>query len=118
MKLSSLTLLEQKHAIWSLCVVCIVWSALILHIYTVWGVGNLQLFAFRRNTDFTTDIGDGYFLAKGVEMVYTQEEKTALVFCTSVIICSVIEIVLAAAMMKICKTTTATPQLSLSLIHI
>ena len=114
MKLSSLTLLEQKHAIWSLCVVCIVWSALILHIYTVWGVGNLQLFAFRRNIDFTTDIGDGYFLAKGVEMVYTQEEKTALVFCTSVIICSVIEIVLAAAMMKICKTTTATPQLSSS----
>ncbi|XP_074606353.1 uncharacterized protein LOC141859394 isoform X2 [Acropora palmata] len=51
-----------KHAIWSLCVVCIVWSALILYIYTD----------------------------------------------------CVIEIVLAAAMMKICKTTTTTPQLSSS----
>ena len=47
-------------------------------------------------------------------MVYTQKEKTALVFCTFVIICSVIEIVLAAAMMKICNTTTKTPQLSSS----
>ena len=47
-------------------------------------------------------------------MVYTQEEKTALVFCTFVIICSVIEIVLAAAMMKICNTTAKTPQLSSS----
>ena len=106
--------LEQKHAIWSLCVVCIVWSALILYIYTDWWVVNLQLWAFFRNVGFKPNIVDGYFLAKGVEMVYTQGEKTTLVFCTFVIICSVIEIVLAAAMMKICKTTTTTPQLSSS----
>ena len=106
--------LEQKHAIWSLCVVCIVWSALTLYIYTVWCVVNQQLSAFFRNTDSQTNIIDSFFLPKGVEMVYTQEEKTALVFCTFVIICSVIEIVLAAAMMRICKTTTTTPQLSSS----
>ncbi|XP_044181296.1 uncharacterized protein LOC114960521 [Acropora millepora] len=103
-----------KHAIWSLCVVCIVWSALTLYIYTVWCVVNQQLSAFFRNTDSQTNIIDRFFLPKGVEMVYTQEEKTALVFCTFVIICSVIEIVLAAAMMKICKTTRTTPQLSSS----
>ncbi|XP_015763452.1 PREDICTED: uncharacterized protein LOC107342470 isoform X1 [Acropora digitifera] len=110
--LRSLQLL--KHAIWSLCVVCIVCSTLILYIYTDWWVVNLQVWAFYRNAGFKPHIVDGYFLAKGVEMVYTQEEKTTLVFCTFGIICSVIEIVLAAAMMKICKTTKTTPQLSSS----
>lgn len=43
-------------------------------------------------------------------MVYTEMKKTALAFFAFVIICSVIEIVLAAAMMKICKT----PRLSSS----
>ena len=47
-------------------------------------------------------------------MVYTEKEKTALAFFTFVIIFSVIEIILAAAVMKICKTTTKTPQLSSS----
>ena len=47
-------------------------------------------------------------------MVYTEKEKTALVVFTFVIICSVTEIVLAAAMIKICETTTKTPQVSSS----
>ena len=47
-------------------------------------------------------------------MVYTEKEKAALAVFTFVIICSVIEIVLAAAMMKICNTTTETLQLSSS----
>ena len=47
-------------------------------------------------------------------MVYTEKKKTALAVFVCVIICSVIEIVVAAAMMKNCETTTKTPQLSSS----
>ena len=39
-----------------------------------------------------------------------RKKKKALAVFSFVIICSVIEIVLAAAMMKICETTTKTPQ--------
>ena len=47
-------------------------------------------------------------------MVYTKKQERALVVFTFIIICSVIEIVLAAAMMKNCETTTKTPQLASS----
>ena len=48
----------------------------------------------------------------GDKMVYTEKEKAALVVFAFIIICSVIEIVLAAAMIKICETITKTPQVS------
>ena len=49
-------------------------------------------------------------MAEGDKLVYTEKKKKALAVFSFVIICSVIEIVLAAAMMKICETTTKTPQ--------
>ena len=45
----------------------------------------------------------------GDKMVYTEKEKAALVVFAFVIICSVIEIGLAATMIKICETI---PQVS------
>ena len=44
--------------------------------------------------------------------MYTEREKAAQAVFTFVVICSVIEIFLAAAMMKICQTTTKIPQVS------
>ena len=51
-------------------------------------------------------------MAMGDKMVYTEKEKSALVVFAFVIICSVIEIVLSAAMIKICETVAKTPQVS------
>ncbi|XP_044181838.1 uncharacterized protein LOC122962682 [Acropora millepora] len=94
-----------KHAIWSFCVVCIICSALILYIYTVWGLLYISLTAHLRNAP-----GDAYFVAKEEKMVYTEKEKAARAVFAFVIICSVIEIVLSAAMIKICETIAKTPQ--------
>lgn len=105
--LRSLQLL--KHAIWSLCVVCIICSALTLYVYTVLGLSYISRIAHLRNTARHTIKGDGYFLAMGDKMVYTEKEKAALVVFAFVIICSVIEIGLAATMIKICETI---PQVS------
>ncbi|XP_067046374.1 uncharacterized protein [Acropora muricata] len=102
------TLQLLKHAIWSLCVACIICSALVIYIYTTSGLLPIQYPASLSTTR------DGLFVEDGSKMVYTEKEKTALAFFTFVIICSVIEIVLAAAMMKICKTKTKTSQLSSS----
>jgi len=100
------TLQLLKHAIWSLCVACIICSALTVYIYTTKGLLIIQY------TGWSTREDDGLFVAElqGDKTVYTEKEKKALAFFTFVIICSVIEIVLAAAMMKICKT----PRLSSS----
>ena len=48
----------------------------------------------------------------GAKIMYSEKEKAARVVFTFVVICSVIEISLAAAMMKICDTTTKIPQVS------
>ena len=104
--------LEQKCAIWSLCVVCIICSALILYMYTTGGLLYIAYMAHIRNTGWPTIDDDGHFVKEGDKIVYTEKEKSALAVFTFVIICSVIEIVLAAAIMKICETTTKTPQAS------
>ena len=116
MELSSFTFFfKQKNAIWSFCVVCIVCSALVLYIYTTRGLLYTELFApvYVKSTGWLPRKDDG-FLTEGDKVVYTEKEKNALAVFSFVIICSVIEIVLAAAMMKICETTTKTPQLSSS----
>ena len=105
--------LKQKHAIWSLCVACIICSALTVYIYTTHGLLIIQQFALTVNYRLGSTREDArLFVAElqGDKMVYTEKKKTALAFFAFVIICSVIEIVLAAAMMKICKT----PRLSSS----
>ncbi|KAK2560156.1 hypothetical protein P5673_017130 [Acropora cervicornis] len=106
------TLQLLKHAIWSLCVACIICSALTVYIYTTKGLLIIQYFALIKYTGWSTREDAGLFVAElqGDKMVYTEKKKKALAFFTFVIICSVIEIVLAAAMMKICKT----PRLSSS----
>ena len=114
MKLSSFTLVKQKNAIWSLCVVCIICSTLLLYIYTTWGLLNIPYIVHVRNTDWLTGEDDVYFVEKGDKIAYTEKEKAALAVFALVVICSVIEIILAAAMMKISETTTKTPQLSSS----
>ena len=105
---------KQKDATWSLCVVCIICSSLMLYFYTTWGLLNIAYIAHVRNTDWSTREDEEFFVAKGDKMVYTEKEKAALAVFTFAVLCSVIEIVLAAAMMKICDTTTKTPQLSSS----
>ena len=114
-KRSCHSFLKQKHAIWSLCVACIICSALVIYIYTTWGLLIIQHRALTiKNTGWLPRKDAGLFVEEGDKMVYTEKEKAALAVFTFVIICSVIEIVLAAAMMKICKTTEKTPQLSSS----
>ena len=56
--------------------------------------------------------GDGDVVRNGEKIVYTEKEKAALVVFAFVIIFSVIEIVLAAAMIKISETTTKATKLS------
>ena len=104
--------LKQKHAIWSLCVACIICSALTVYIYTTHGLLFIQQLALTTGHGWSTREDARLFVAEsqGDKMVYTEMKKTALAFFAFVIICSVIEIVLAAAMMKICKT----PRLSSS----
>ena len=114
MKLSSSTFVKQKNAIWSLCVVCIICSALLLYIYTTWGLLNIPYIVHVRNTDWLTGEDDVYFVEKGDKIAYTEKEKAALAVFAFVVICNVIEIILAAAMMKISETTTKSPQLSSS----
>ncbi|XP_044181707.1 uncharacterized protein LOC114960561 [Acropora millepora] len=103
-----------KNAIWSLCVVCIICSALLLYIYTTWGLLNIPYIVHVRNTDWLTGEDDVYFVEKGDKIAYTEKEKAALAVFAFVVICNVIEIILAAAMMKISETTTKSPQLSSS----
>ena len=92
--------------------VCIICSALILYIYTAWGLLFISWIANLRNAAGHISEGDEYFVAKGKKIVYTEKEKAALVVFAFVILCSVIEIVLAAAMIKICETIAKTPQVS------
>ncbi|XP_067046375.1 uncharacterized protein [Acropora muricata] len=104
-----------KHAIWSLCVVCIICSALILHFYTTMGLFQVTLIARVRKhheTAMASLEDDGDLVRNGEKMVYTEKEKAALVVFAFVIIFSVIEIVLAAAMIKISETTTKATKLS------
>ena len=90
---------------------CIICSAVITYIYTTRGLLIIQYRALTiKNIHWLTRKDVGLFVAEGDKMVYTEKKKKALAFFTSVIICNVIEIVLAAAMMKICKT----PRLSSS----
>ena len=53
---------------------------------------------------------DGDLVRNGEKLVYTEKEKAALVVFAFVIICSVIEIVLSAAMIKICEAIAKTSQ--------
>ncbi|XP_044181982.1 uncharacterized protein LOC122962772 [Acropora millepora] len=103
-----------KHAIWSLCVVCIICSALILHFYTTMGLFQVTSIALRRKytaARASSEVDED--LVINVEkMVYTEKEKAALVVFGFVVIFSVIEIVLAAAMIKISETTTKATKLS------
>ncbi|XP_067046884.1 uncharacterized protein [Acropora muricata] len=101
-----------KHAIWSFCVACIICSALILYIYTAWGLSYILLIAHLRNAAGRISKDDEYFVAKEDKIVYTEKEKGALVVFAFVIICSVIEIVLSAAMIKICEAIAKTSQVS------
>ncbi|XP_015768706.1 PREDICTED: uncharacterized protein LOC107347322 isoform X1 [Acropora digitifera] len=104
-----------KHAIWSLCVVCIICSALILHFYTTMGLFQVTLIARVRKhheTAMASLEDDGDLVRNGEKLVYTEKEKAALVVFAFVIIFSVIEIVLAAAMIKISETTTKATKLS------
>lgn len=56
--------------------------------------------------------GDEDLVRNGEKMVYTEKEKAALIVFAFVIIFSVIEILLAAAMIKISETTTKATKLS------
>ena len=91
---------------------CIICSALILYIYTAWGLSYILLIAHLRNAAGRISKDDEYFVAKEDKIVYTEKEKGALVVFAFVIICSVIEIVLSAAMIKICEAIAKTSQVS------
>ena len=80
--------------------------------YTAWGLSFISWIAHLRNAAGHIGKGDEYFVAKEKKMVYTEKEKAARVVFAFIIICSVIEIVLAAAMIKICETIAKTPQVS------
>ena len=92
--------------------VCIICSALTLYMYTSWGLSYIAYFAHSRNTGWAAWEENGLFVAKGAKIMYTEREKAARAVFTFVVICSVIEIFLAAAMMKICETNIKIPQVS------
>ncbi|XP_015763454.1 PREDICTED: uncharacterized protein LOC107342470 isoform X3 [Acropora digitifera] len=106
-----------KDVIWSLCVVCIICSALTMHIYTARGLLYMEYYALPdKSPDYWSTRKDaGIFVSKGDKIAYTEKEKAALAVFTFVVICSVTEIVLAVAMMKISET--ATPQLCSSCVR-
>ncbi|XP_073251940.1 uncharacterized protein [Porites lutea] len=84
------------HAIWSVSVACIIYSAITVFRYQTWGVQLLL-----SNKISYSDHSGKYFVKKDFKMKYTKQENDALAVFGIIIVLSVIEIILAAALAKV-----------------
>ena len=79
---------------------CIIYAAITALRYQYWGVELLSLRTIRHQSDyFLTD--KWWFVKKHVKVKYTEQENEALAVFGIIIVLSVIEIILAAALAKV-----------------
>ncbi|XP_073251361.1 uncharacterized protein [Porites lutea] len=84
------------NAIWSVSVACIIYSAITVLRYQTWGVEWLV-----SNKISYSDHSGKYFVKKDVKLKYTEQENKALAVFGIIIVFSMIEIILAAALAKV-----------------
>ena len=75
---------------------CIIYAAITVLRYQRWGVELLTIRAFGRNSDYYST-----FVKKNVKPKYIEQENKALAVFSIIILLSVIEIILAAALAKV-----------------
>ena len=80
---------------------CIIYAAITALRYQYWGVESLSFLTIRRqNSDYFLD-DKRWFVKKNVMVKYTEQENKALAVFGIIIVLSVIEIILAAALAKV-----------------
>ena len=105
---SLLTFLSQITAIWSVSVACILFSAMTVYIYHHFGCRVILLYKHVDEDSF--DSFTYPFVKKDTKPEYMDKEKNALAVFILVIIFSIIEIILAAAIAKTSTASHQTPQ--------
>ena len=101
-----LLFLFKITATWSVSVACILFSAMTVYTYHLWGCRLVLLYKHAAEDSF-----DSFpFVKKDTKLEYTDEEKNALAVFILVIIFSIIEIVLAAAIAKTSSASHQTPE--------
>ena len=76
---------------------CIIYSAITVSRYQTRGIEKLTIIATVHHPDYS----GGFFVKKNVEPKYTEQENDALAVFSIIIVLSVIEIILAAALAKV-----------------
>lgn len=99
-------------AIWSLSVPCIVFSALVVFSYYQFGIATLVLTKHARSGSFLSSRTDSGFLKEDTSLKYTEKEEEALAVFGIIVILSILEMILAAAIAKISDTSYQSPQSS------
>ena len=79
---------------------CIIYAAITVLRYQYWGVELLAIRTITQNTDYF-DTEKWWFVGKNVKPEYTKQENDALAVFGIIIVLSVIEIILAAALAKV-----------------
>ena len=79
---------------------CIIYAAITAHRYQYWGVELLKIRTITQNTDYYSN-EKWWFVEKNVKPEYTKQENVALAVFGIIIVLSVIEIILAAALAKV-----------------
>ena len=79
---------------------CIIYSAITVLRYQDWGVESLTILAISQNSRYDRD-DKWWFVKKNDEPKYTEQENKALALFSIIIVLSVIEIILAAALAKV-----------------
>ena len=79
---------------------CIIYAAITVLRYQYWGVELLAIRTITQNTDYF-DTEKWWFVGKNVKPEYTKLENDALAVFGIIIVLSVIEIILAAALAKV-----------------
>ena len=79
---------------------CIIYAAITVLRYQYWGVELLTFRTITQNTDYRRN-EKWWFLEKNVKPEYTKQENDALAVFGIIIVLSVIEIILAAALAKV-----------------
>ena len=110
-KLNSLLfILFKVTATWSGSLACIMYSAMTVFVYRRWGI-EVLLFQKYYWAEYSFDSNPSDFVKKGTKLEYTYEEKTALAVFILIIIFSIIEIILAAAIAKTSGASHQAPQM-------
>ena len=79
---------------------CIIYAAITALRYQYWGVELLKINTITQNTDYYSN-KKWWFVEKHVKPKYTKQENEALAVFGIIIVLSVIEIILAAALAKV-----------------